>query len=489
METTHWKKISKRYFHGDPARTCFIEKNSAISGTPLWPKDPLFQPEAVETALKEVRKILKKSKGLVFQGHIPLQPDRETDPENISVLLKPRPLKTTFVSGFLFPKSSIQESRIGFYPHQGSTPLLAEITQDMQGVWLATNLGYFLTKRLIVTEKEGGLSYSHNSRHPAEEHLQPGDNAYLGGFFLRNADSFEGYPPHFETAGCGVLRSGKPVVIDKVTLRGGVCHLDDLALKWNTEAVNPSDSTGKPVVLYTPSFRTPATAKAIQKDQWREYRSILGNERINIVIINAGTGIHPRPKIAYVRDGSLLQPAGGIVLSLDRSWKNKIPAGTSVRFEFEPWFDEKTWGNLACFYEGLMPLPAEGEPDFEAWLHPHACLTQETYVPNHCRREPRAVLVQTPRYFGAFCFSGRYEYSIGVSLKEMGPLVRHFVRKMKPGEEIEKIVSLDGGSGAKLCLVQSGNVKPLSWVAPGTRNRLGDPNGNTYSCLMLNIAS
>ncbi|MBI5299117.1 MAG: hypothetical protein HY877_02315 [Deltaproteobacteria bacterium] len=109
-------------------------------------------------------------------------------------------------------------------------------------------------------------------------------------------------------------------------------------------------------------------------------------------------------------------------------------------------------------------------------------------TPGPYRREPRTVLVKTANFFGAFAFSGRYEYSVGISFSEMAAALKAIIKKINVGENLEQVISLDGGSGAKICLVKNGKPEALNWVAPGFRNRMGDPNGNTYSCLMLKIA-
>ena len=47
-----WKKTKKQYFQKDPPKFCYIENDKKISGTPLWPKDPLFHPENLEIYLQ-----------------------------------------------------------------------------------------------------------------------------------------------------------------------------------------------------------------------------------------------------------------------------------------------------------------------------------------------------------------------------------------------------------------------------------------------------
>jgi len=498
MKTLHWQKVEKGYFHGDPPRPCYIEKNPAISGTPLWPKDRLCHPENIHLHVKAAQLALAKKGGHLFTGHVVLNQDREVDCENLRIQTTPKRLKTTFVSGFLMPTTSILGSQLGFHFLHGEPPLLKDVVRDLKGTYLLTNLGYFLTPGLIHTEEEGGLSYAHNVRHPSDEHLSPSDNGYLGGFFIRTADGFVGYPPHFGTAGVGITKDGKPILIDNISLKGGTVYFGNKKLNWEQGDVNPTDLSTKPIAIFTPSFSNSSTRKAIKNNTWKDYRCSIGEGRINIVVCNIGQGLYPAPKIAYIQKGRILQPGASIVFSLKKGFFKKIfPDGfetllnnpTAVRFQFEPWFDRKVWNNVSCFYEGLLSLPLQGDVDFGWYNHPHACLTQETFIPNHYRREPRAVLVKTPHCFGAFVFSGRYEYSLGISFKELVPILNKAIQKIAPQEMVEKIINLDGGSGVKLCLIENGEVKPLNWVAPGTRNRIGDPNGNTYSCMLLKIGA
>lgn len=459
MEALNWQKVERQYFLGDPPRTCFIEKNPKVSGTPLWPNDPNLSVKKIESHLKKTKEILNQLGGDCFFGHIALNPERKVDATRLKTAAKPKRLETAFVSAFLLPSSSIQQTQVGFYPHKGEIPHLSETVKDLKGIWLLTNLGYFLTEKLID---------AHNSRHPKGEQLSNNDNGYLGGFFVRHGNEFIGYPPHFGTCGVGITKEGKPTLVDEVELKGGTVWFDDTKLDWKKEDIGH--------FLFTPAFSTDTG---------------IGENKVNIVIFNEGTGAYPVPKIAYIKEGAIRQPAAGIVFSLQKPLFKKLKIGThsKIRFEFEPWFDKKLWDNFDCFYEGLLKLSPKGEPDFVPWLHPNACLTQETYIPNSYRREPRAVLIQTQNYFGAVAFSGRYEYSLGISFQEMGPIIERIVSQCSPKEKIQKMVSLDGGSSAKLCLIVDGNIKPLNWIAPGARNRMGDPNGNTYSALLLKIVN
>lgn len=460
MESIHWQKVPKQYFLGDPARPCYVEKNPKISGTPLWPKDIAFHCKKIENNLKATRLLLERAGGVFISGHIPLSEERKIDPSTLTLESKPKRLRSSFVSAFLLPRHAIQTSQIGFYPHQGEIPPLGKTVKNLKGTWLLTNLGFFLTQKLID---------AHNKRHPKGEQLSQTAKGYLGGFFVRQEEMFIGYPPHFGTSGVGITKEGKPVLVNAVELKGGTVYFDEAKLDWKKEELGSW--------IFTPSH-TPA-------------QQTIGHNRVNIVIFNEGTGTSPTPKIVYIKEGAILQPAAGVVFSIEKSLfkKLRVTEKSKVRFEFEPWFEKNLWNQLSCFYEGLLKLTPKGEPDFAPWLHPHACLTQETFIPNERRREPRAVLIETKNYFGAIAFSGRYEYSIGISFVEMPQLLPEIVRRMGVKEEIQTITGLDGGSGVKLCLVENGTIKPLNWIAPGTRNRMGDPNGNTYSALLLKLAN
>lgn len=458
MQALHWEKVPKQYFLGDVPKPCYIEKNPKISGTPLWPRETAFHCKQIEKNIGETRLLLEKAGGVFVSGHVGLSPDRKINATDLVFEKKPRRLKTTFVSGFFIPWNNIQETRIGFYPQEGEIPPLNETVKNSQGTWLLTNLGYFLTQKLIS---------AHNAKHPEGEHLSKNAKGYLGGFFVRKGSEFIGYPPHFGTCGVGITKEGRPILVDRVELKGGSVWFDNTKLDWKKNDVNKD-------FLFTPAFST---------------EKPIGEGKVNVVIFNEGGGTYPIPKIAYIKEGAICQPAAGIVFSIEKSLFKKLEVrpDAKVRFEFEPWFDKKVWESFDSFYEGLLKLSSEGVADFEPWLHPNACLTQETYIPNPYRREPRAVLVQTENYFGGITFSGRYEYSIGISFTEMSPFIQKIVEESGIKEKIEKIVSLDGGSGVKLCLVENGKIRPLNWIAPGTRNRMGDPNGNTYSALLLKI--
>ena len=473
METTRrpsWRQTEKQYFLEDPSKLCFIEENPDISGSPLWPSDSSFDADRITNHLNTTREALQKMGGFVFARHLVLNGERDLDSENLLWQETPSKLSTTFVSGFLFPRAAIRKAQIGFYPKEGKIPPFQESVQNLKGTWLASNLGYFVTPKLIRQL---------NARRPKEEHLQESDNSYLGGYFVRKKEGMIAYPPHFGTCGVGITKKGEPVLVKDVRLSGGTIEIGNQKFKWAKEDVNPQNTAGRTLAVYTP-------AHMAEK---------IGEERINVVIVNEGQGTYPAPKIAYIKEGSFVQPPGAVVFSFAQGCHPRengdpgIPASAGMTLNFDPWFDEKLWNNLDCFYEGLMNLSLDGQHDFSDWLHPNAILTQETFIPNPLRREPRNVLIETENYFGAFAFSGRYEYSIGISFVEIIPAIKNVLKQLAPKQNLQKVFSLDGGSGAKLCLVKNGEVGALNWVAPGMRNRLGDPNGNTYSCLLLNVVN
>lgn len=488
---SRWQKIRKQYFKKIPAKLCYIENDTTVRGSPLWPKDSTFDSAKIARHLVKTKAILEKLGGQIFSGHIKLNSDRSLSRNSAFLLDRPERLATTFVSGFLIPTKKILDSSVGFFPSGGKIPALKKVVAAQKGTWLFTNLGYFLTKRLIVAEKNGGLDYSHNSRFPADQYLDPKDNSYLGGYLLRQRGQEIAFPPPYSTGGVGITSEGRPVLIENVKLAGGTLSLAGKKIRWTAKDVNPAVVGLRPLALYTPGFATPDTEKAIKSGDWKNYKTIIGDGRVNVVVVNRGTGEYPVAKVAYVVDGALGQPASGLVLSFAKEFFarqfKKSPQGAKIAFDCDPWFAPKLWQQLTTFYEGLMPLNPEGPQEFGPWLHPHSALTQETYIPNFKRREPRIALVQTKSGFGAVAFSGRYEFSLGISFAEMAGVITSLFQKMAPQEKIEKIMSLDGGSGAKLCLIENGKAYALNWVAPGPRNPLGDPQGNTYSGLSMRV--
>ncbi len=489
-----WDLTPKQYCADLPARDCFVENDATVAGSPLWPEDPSFDSSRIEKNLHKIRTALAKRGGMALWGHVPLDSQRRV-PQGRAFLLSPTPqrLASTFVSGVLLPKAAMTTTHMGFLPTQGTMPPLSHVTKKLPGTWLLSNLGYFVTPRLIEGPETGGFPFAHNARHPAAEHLRRDDIAYLGGFVVRDSGSSAQFPPLFATGAAGVRRSGALTLIDDVAVRGGTITIGDAALAWSAQDVNPSVADDRPVILYTPSFTTDATRAATQSGAWESYRSFVGEDRINLILANIGTGEHPQPRIAYAVDGACLQPATAHVISIARAhFKARWPSPAlnwrlmPVMMECEPWCDTATWNDCTTMYEGLMPLH---QPDFlRAWQHPHAIMAQETFLPNPLRREPRIALVETEQHVGVICCSGRYEWSIGISLQEQWPLLQSCVAAYLPGEPLLRALGLDGGSGAKLCLVQDGVPHALNWVAPGRRNKFGALADNTYSYCAMQLA-
>lgn len=483
MNTTHWQKVEKKYFKDDPVRPCYVESDTDRSGSPLWPRDERFHPEKISHNLELAHKELATVGGEVFYGHLKLSDDRKTF-LNFELEQNPTPLESVFVSAILIPTDKITSSEIGFHLKEGSIPKLSETIKHSDQMSVVTNLGHCITRNLIIKHSEGGRDYSHNQRHDFEESLPESMNSYLGGFFVRGQNELIAGPVLFGTAGVGVRQNGQPVLIDDIKLKGGKVQIGEASFSWTAQDVNP-EIASQPVVLYTPSFN----AKNSDTQNWKNYEKRIGENRINIVIMNQGDGSKPVPIVAYVKEGSLKQPAGAVVLSLDNSLRNQLPKQfTDVKFEFEPWFEKNLWDDLVCFYEGLIGFHKDGSPNFDQWKHPHAILTQETYIPNPIRREPRLCFAQMKNHFGIFVFSGRYQDSIGLSYQEVFPVIQGLLKQRKINETIESIICLDSGSSVKACLVKNNDVLPLNWVAPGSRNQMGDEQGNTHSTMTFQIA-
>lgn len=489
-----WKCVPKKYFPDDPEKQCFVEEDASCAGSPLWPVDANFDPEIVTKQIQSVHQKITPHGGSAFGAHVSLKPDRSVPEGRLELQSEAQQLSTTFISGFHVPREMIQECRMGYTPSQGTIPGLSETAKTLDGTWLLTNLGYFLTRRLIVSPEEGGLQFSNNARLPHNQHLQPDDLMYLGGFVDRKTGAEPaGFPPLFQTAGVAIDDQSQPHLISKTELRGGSVYFDGVAVQWSAADVDLTLADQRDVIVYTPRFSTSSTKQAIVSGRWKEYKLSIGAERINVLIINRGTGKRPEPCVAYVVDGEIVQPSAGIVLSMRRDFfleKFKINANwkkMQVKFDFEPWFEPALWQKLQTCYQGIMDLDRLSRYGLEDWEHPNSSLTQETLIANLYRREPRSALFETKNGFGAIVFSGRYEMSLGISLIEMKAYIEKFLAIFLPNLPIERVVSLDGGSGAKICLIDQGKVQALNWAAPGSRNQMGDPNGNTYSYMAMRL--
>ncbi len=301
-----WKTVPKQYFLEDPVRDCFVEQDDAIAGNPIWPYDDEFSPDTIDRNITIAREMLNEMGGELFASHVRLNPNRTVD--QLYYEDKPIRLETTFVSGFLIPDEAIIDSKLNFYPIDGTIPRLDKTLNTFKGTWLISNLGFFLTRKLIIDKSEGGLEYSHNSRHPADEKLPEDAMTFLGGFFVREGNRFIGYPPLFGTTGVGVTNDGKVEIIDDIEIKGGTVKLNDVEITWLKDDVNPTGDSNSNLKIYTPAYKTPTTEDFSRDRKWLDYRPMIGEGRINVVVVNVGTGIQPEPNVAYIKDGSIQQP-------------------------------------------------------------------------------------------------------------------------------------------------------------------------------------
>jgi hypothetical protein len=508
-----WKTVAKKYLGKDSQ----VHEMQCITDSLCKPL--LGHQDIDETWVQiyancsKINARLKEAGGFVFNKHY-LIPD-EFSTKNVKVEPAENYVskKTVFVSGFLIPKSKLSGVSSGFFINGNKLGNLDGIADNNRNS-IVSNFGYFFTPRLVNRP-----DYGYNTLRPEQEHLSEQLSPFLGGFVCFKDRKRLEFPPLFGRGGIGYANN-RVIITTSWEIEKCFVFLGNAEVEFSKDAINTKDS-GLEAKLYTPQYTTPESldeeAKLLNNpsyDGWKRFSQTIGRDMVNLVIYNRGNGNVPVPEIAYARFGEIVMPSCGVVVSLNKEkFKQVFPEielangdyidkslldNIKINFSINPpkGISDDDWKNLEFFYSGAHPLIAEGQDytkDYKSLmqnmyknmqLHPHSLQTQETFIPNSFRREPRCVLVETKDdKIGTFVFSGRYEDSIGVNYFELAAILRD-VHK----DNLKNVFMLDSGSAVKLGYVgEDGETVPLMMPAIGDRNYIGNIKGNVYSLLFYSL--
>ncbi|MBO4886191.1 MAG: phosphodiester glycosidase family protein, partial [Clostridia bacterium] len=336
--------------------------------------------------------------------------------------------------------------------------------KDVPQAQIISNYLFFLTPRLAE------LYNRLRAARPQEQSAMRG--GHLDYMLYHDADGKRTETfPLYRKACMGLTGEGR-FVFFHFRLRGGSCAVNGQAVEWTEADVDPADAGD--VAVYTPCLSC-ADASANRF----EYVKSVGEGRVNFVI--------NQTELTCARDGDVLLPGTGVVLSLSRerglalaracgftpsekgyfAW-SEAPR-LAVRLQNPEEIAPETWRGMQWAYGGGLTLIRNGESVFrrgadaseklaeEGWASPLSAQTQESDIAA-LARHPRTAIGRTRA--GALLilvFSGRSSLSAGADYVEMCEIAR----KLAP--DVDDLMNVDGGGSAVLGFAIGRRFVEYSW--------------------------
>ncbi|MCP4543735.1 MAG: hypothetical protein GY832_42015 [Chloroflexi bacterium] len=467
--------------------------------------NPLHPVCVFEDRLRETRrKIRKIYPGIRVSRHhvkMPYWNPQDTNlPNNYSFVETPERLTTTSITVAMVSHTQIQNADMGFHYDGQKLPTLRERIKDTSFQGLAGNLGYYMTKALIV---KGRIPKAHNARYP--EFPLPVILSYIGFYLFRDADtrkmygSFQGAHP----SAVGIRENGTVEIIPRLEIETYKVTLGGKEFLVNS--INDPNAVDD-VMLFTPGLWTPEISQ--QGENWLTYTpEIPIPDRVNVFVANEGNGSIPVEKVVKVWQGRAPIPSFGAVLSFAKGHLAEAKELIGQKVQVEP-LGDTNFDDYVQIMGGFVPAVVEGQhiycvdtvEQIRQRLHDHgntispiAECGKETRNFDPRIREPAGVLIQTKDQVGWVLFDGRHELSIGASVVDVAKILKMLEDDGTFDGKIKHAIFVDGGSAMKVYAVESDGASItldlLNRVAAGSRNGPGDdPDGlNLYTLLKLSL--
>ncbi len=277
--------------------------------------------------------------------------------------------------------------------------------------------------------------------------------------------------PLYRKACMGLTGDGR-FVFFHFRLRGGECGVNGWPIRWTEADVDPA-SPGEAAV-YTP-YLSCADAGANRF----EYARAVGAGRVNFVV--------NQTELTCVRDGDVILPGTGVVLSLERekglalaaacgfepagdgyfAWRE--PPRLAVRLQNPEEVPQDVWHGMQWAYGGGLTLIQEGESVFcpggdasarlarEGWTSPLSAQTQESDIAAMARHPRTAIGMTRGGRLLILVFSGRSSVSAGADYTEMCRIAKQLA------PDVKDLMNVDGGGSAVLGFAAGRRFVEYSW--------------------------
>lgn len=377
-------------------------------------------------------------------------------------------------------KTLRQQLRDSLMVHEDIRESAADAPHRLQ---LCSNFLFFLTPKLAelynqlredrpreqLREKQGHLDY--------QLHWKSG----------RRVESF----PLYRKAVLAKKRDGKFILCQyalgggKLQISGGGGTRTDIS--WTAEAVNfveEKEGDSAEILIYTPYLSRDDDGEGMFANS---YRRLVGEERINLVII--------QNKIHCIRRGNVVLPSIGVVVSFNEKHGQQVLATLGLTEQEDGYFDvdgltlevtldgptqidPEGWKQVEWAYGGGLTLITEGQSIYgaedirhmeketgairlreEGWLSPLSRQTQESALHVLVKHPRTAIGIAKNGDLFVLVFSGRTRMSMGADYQEMC----HIAKQLIP--DVEAMMNVDGGGSSVLGLAIDGHFIELSYPA------------------------
>ena len=332
-----------------------------------------------------------------------------------------------------------------------------------EGTGLMLNYLFFLTPRLSE------LYQRLRSDRPWEQAPLPGGHL---DYMLRRDEGtrLETFPLYRKA--CMAMREDGTFAFFHFRLGGGIVKISGRTLRWEREDVDPP--VPGEIAVYTPYLSCPDEGAP----KYTYTRSV-GQGRVNLVIV--------QDRILCVRDGDVLLPCMGVVLSLKRESGLPLLRACGIRqgndagftWEHAPEleirldppedFSREEWEKIRWAYGGGLTLIHRGENCFatpetsalhlsrEGWSSPLSAQTQESDIASMVRHPRTAFGLTKQGQLFALVFSGRSSVSAGADYREMCRIAQILV------PDVTEMMNVDGGGSSVLGITWKGRFIEFSW--------------------------
>ena len=302
--------------------------------------------------------------------------------------------------------------------------------------------------------------------------------------------------PLFRKA-CIAMKEDGTFLFFNFRLAGGNIRIGKTKLSWAREDVDPQAVQGRKVCVLTPY-----QSNGDQQEDTAAYAKVVGEGRINLVII--------QDRIICIRQGSVLLPSIGVVVSLDEqtgtqllrenAWRlnedgyaqEPLPA-PEVRLHPPEGISPEEWAQVVWAYGGGLSLILDGRGicdeagpgmlkclEEEGWMSPLSRQTQESALHLPARHPRTAIGITTAGELVILVYSGRTKRSGGADYAQMIAVARQLY------PDIRHLMNADGGGSAMLGMSIGTGFMELSYPSTSLDSCAGMVRPiNTVLCIEM----
>jgi len=347
---------------------------------------------------------------------------------------------------------------------KGKTPRHTFEKINDTGTGIVSNFLFFMTPKL-------GILYNDLRK----DRLFEQADAASGHLDYMLSDGKETFP--LFSKACIAMKNDGRFLFFNHRLGGGRVTVSGIDFVWKACDVNSDDSA---IRVYAPSY----ASKDRDADR-NTYRIAVGEGRVNIVIL--------RDKVTCIRNGDVLLPSVGIVLSLEQNAALPLlekcaplgegyydVSGLTLDVSLDPpeGISSDEWNKVIWAYGGGLTLIREGDGlcdgdnmnrwfDEEGWTNPLSRQTQESNLHSLVKHPRTAIGCTDDGSLVILVFSGRTWRSTGADYSEMITVARRLFPNIK------YLMNCDGGGSAMLGMVHEGNFLELSFPSTSSGSCAG----------------